>query len=85
MDSFDIVGWDPRGVGESSKPACSTKLDYLFDGVDYSPDNDAEKQKLIDVNKQFGEECVGDDKDLAAHIDTIESAKRYGRDSSSFG
>lgn len=75
LDSFDIVGWDPRGVGESSKPACSTKLDYLFDGVDYSPDNDTEKEKLIDVNKQFGEECVGDDKDLAAHIDTIESAK----------
>ena len=74
-DSFDIVGWDPRGVGDSSKPACSTKLDYLFTAVDYSPDDEAEKEKLIATNKQFGEECVGDDKDLAAHIDTIESAK----------
>lgn len=76
LDAFDIVGWDPRGVGQSSKLKCSEdSLDYLFDGVDYSPDDEAEKAKLIEVNKQIGQDCVNDEKDLAKHLTSIEATK----------
>ena len=57
LDSFDIVGWDPRGVGQSTKLKCtSANLDYLFDGIDYSPDNETELTAMLDVNKKVGQD-----------------------------
>ena len=30
LDRFDIVSWDPRGVGKSTPVACSPNLDFFF-------------------------------------------------------
>ena len=76
LDSFDIVGWDPRGVGQSTKLKCtSANLDYLFDGIDYSPDNETELTAMLDVNKKVGQDCVNTDKDLAKHLTSIEATR----------
>lgn len=75
LDRFDIIGWDPRGVGLSTHVNCGDKLDSLFSGIDYSPDNEQEIQKLKDANAQFGKECEKDDATLLPHLSTIESAQ----------
>lgn len=74
-DQFDIIGWDPRGVGASTKVACARDLDFLFDGVDYSPDTDAELAKLKEVNESFGKKCEKADKELLPFLSTENSVK----------
>ena len=55
-DRFDVIGWDPRGVGASAPIDCGARLDYLFSG-DTSPDDTAEWAALDDVSRRFAEEC----------------------------
>ena len=56
-DRFDIIGWDPRGTGESTPAVdCIDDYDEYF-SYDPTPDNDAEKQALIDVAKKFSGAC----------------------------
>ena len=48
LERYDIVGWDPRGVGKSTPVTCfnKTELDgYL--GRDSSPDSTAEDEELL--------------------------------------
>ena len=58
LDRFDIVGFDPRGTGEST-PAidCVDNYDPYF-AVDPTPDNEEEREALIDSSKLFAEECA---------------------------
>lgn len=75
LDKFDIIGFDPRGVGESTKVNCAKSLDKLFDGVDYSPENDAELNKLFEVNKWFSDRCKKADSELLPFLSTKETVK----------
>ena len=54
---FDIVGVDPRGTGGASPSSARTApdLDRYF-GADPTPDDAAERQRLIDVNRQFADD-----------------------------
>jgi pimeloyl-ACP methyl ester carboxylesterase len=74
LNHFDIIGWDPRGVGQSTNVQCSSSLDKLFD-VDYTPDDDTEIKALDDANKWIGQQCKKDDAQLLPHLDSIDSAK----------
>ncbi len=56
-DEFDVVSWDPRGTGGTIPVACSKQLDYLFDGIDYTPDTPAETRALERVNRKFAQQC----------------------------
>ena len=55
-DRFDIVGFDPRGAGESTPLDCVDDLDALYH-PDPSPDTAAERQALADVSRQFARAC----------------------------
>ncbi len=56
LDHFDVIGWDPRGVGASTAVKCGNRLDYLFSG-DSSPDDTAEWAALDDVSQRFANAC----------------------------
>jgi pimeloyl-ACP methyl ester carboxylesterase len=55
-DRFDVIGWDPRGVGASTSIDCGDRLDYLFSG-DTSPNDTAEWSALDAVSRRFADAC----------------------------
>jgi pimeloyl-ACP methyl ester carboxylesterase len=74
--AFDIVGFDPRGVGESTPIHClSDKALDSFVASDPDPDNPAEIAQSDSLLKQFGDGCVRESGALASHVSTVEAAK----------
>ena len=85
LDRFDVLGWDPRGVGASSPIDCGPRLDYLFSG-DTSPDDAAEWSALDDVSQRFAKDCgARTDAELLAHISTMETVRDMERIRRSLG
>ena len=76
LDHFDIIGWDPRGTGLST-PAidCVDDYDHYFADTDITPDDDAEKQQLIDLATEFTNNCVANNADLLPYVGTNNSAR----------
>ena len=75
-DAYDVVGFDPRGVVNSSPVDCidDSKLDALF-ASDGTPDTPAEVADLAATSKLFGVGCESKSPDVAPYMDT-ESAAR---------
>src|SRR5690606_11527573 len=55
-DRFDIVGFDPRGVGESSALDCHSHLQAIYD-VDPTVDSDDDRAAIVDTSEDFIAEC----------------------------
>lgn len=75
---FDVVGWDPRGTGQSTAVDCGSDLDYLF-AADTAPSTPAQLEALEAVNRQLAQTCAARSKDLLAHIasrDTVADMDR---------
>ncbi len=56
-DRFDLVSFDPRGVGESSPVVCHDNLQELV-AVDPDPDTEAEWQAAKAESKTFADNCA---------------------------
>jgi pimeloyl-ACP methyl ester carboxylesterase len=76
LERFDIVGWDPRGVGRST-PAidCIDDYDRYFTSVDSTPDTPAERDELIATAQDFARECIGKNRAIIQHVGTNNSAR----------
>jgi pimeloyl-ACP methyl ester carboxylesterase len=76
LENYDIVGWDPRGVGHSTPVTCFGKddLDHYF-SMDSSPDNAAELQARVDEQIAFGRSCLDRSGVLLEHISTAETVR----------
>ncbi len=74
LDRFDIVGWDPRGTGQSSPVDCVDDLDPYF-ALDPIPDSPAEKQAIIDASKQFDAACEQRSGRILPYISTQDTAR----------
>ncbi|HEX6247541.1 MAG TPA: alpha/beta hydrolase [Nocardioidaceae bacterium] len=74
--AFDIVGFDPRGVGKSTPVDClpDDELD-AFVASDPDPDDAQERAAADRMIAEFGAGCVENSGDLAAHVSTVEAAR----------
>lgn len=74
--SYDIVSWDPRGSGRSTPVACFTDRQMEdFIASDYSPENAAQTQQLIDLDTEFGRACLARSGGLLEHISTQDTVR----------
>jgi pimeloyl-ACP methyl ester carboxylesterase len=76
LDHFDIVGFDPRGVGRSDPIDCLTdaQLDQ-FAAADPDPDDVPEQEESDALLRQFGEGCLARSGNLTRHMSTVEAAR----------
>ncbi|WP_337062431.1 alpha/beta hydrolase [Kineococcus sp. G2] len=74
-EHFDVVGFDPRGVGGSDPLRClpDEEVDEFL-AADPTPDDAAEVRRLQRLTAELGEGCVASG-ELAAHVDTRTAAK----------
>jgi pimeloyl-ACP methyl ester carboxylesterase len=76
LESFDIVGWDPRGTGLSEPGIdCVDNLDDYFAGTDITPDDDVEREEIVDVAEDFANRCVENNEDIIQFVGTNNSAR----------
>jgi len=75
-DRFDIIGFDPRGTGESAPLDCltDTQLDAFIAG-DPDPDTPAEVKQYVGWYRTMGQGCAEKSGEVAAHISTYEAAR----------
>lgn len=73
---FDIVGFDPRGVGASTPVDClpDEELD-VYIASDPDPDTRREARMSDRLLRKFGEGCLERSGDLARHMSTEEAAR----------
>jgi pimeloyl-ACP methyl ester carboxylesterase len=73
---YDIVGFDPRGVGRSAPIDCvgDRELDALL-GMDPTPDDEGEQRSFAAGAKSFAESCGANAGPLLAHVSTVDAAK----------
>jgi pimeloyl-ACP methyl ester carboxylesterase len=73
---FDIVGFDPRGVGKSTAVHClsDAELDAQIH-VDPAPDSAAGRHKLVSSAKDFAAQCEKHSGWLLGHVSTLDQAR----------
>ena len=74
IDRFDIVAWDPRGVGQSDPHIdCVDNMDDYF-GLDPSPDDAAETNQLVAGAGVFASACMTRSGDFLPYVSTVDAA-----------
>jgi pimeloyl-ACP methyl ester carboxylesterase len=76
LEHFDVVGFDPRGTGDSSPVDCLTDAqmdDYL--AADPDPDDPQEAAAFARDVRALGRGCVRRTGDLVNHVTTVEAAR----------
>ena len=75
LDYFDIVGWDPRGTGDTEPSVdCVDNFD-LYMTEDITPDDDAEKKALIAEQQRFVDECEKQSGSILPFLSTATTAR----------
>ena len=75
---FDIVGFDPRGSGETSPVKCEDNLDGVF-SADYSPDTPAERADLDTKLQQLAQSCQARSGDLLPYVSSESTVRDMDR------
>lgn len=76
LEQYDIIGWDPRGVGDSTPVQCYGSAEAeAFTKVDSTPDDAAERTALIQATYDFAESCWEHSGTLLEHISTVETVR----------
>jgi pimeloyl-ACP methyl ester carboxylesterase len=73
-DRFDIVGFDPRGVGGTRPLDCGSNVVQMYD-ADPTPDDADDVTALLDESEEFVDECEAGHGELLAHLGTRDVAR----------
>jgi len=71
---FDVIGWDPRGTGNSAAIECDFDGDLLREG-DVSPDDARELAGLRARQEAFATSCGQSAGPLLGHVSTAETVR----------
>jgi len=75
-DDFDIVGFDPRGTGDSDPVDCISDEDLdAFVASDPDPETAEEGQAYQASYEAFFQGCVANSDSLVGHVTTVEAAR----------
>jgi len=77
-ENFNILGFDPRGVGRSSAVSCLTDAEtdeFLYDVSGFELGSDEDLAASRAAIKDFGAKCLEETGELLAHVDTVSAAK----------
>jgi pimeloyl-ACP methyl ester carboxylesterase len=71
-DRFDLVAFDPRGVGRSNPVHCASTLDPLFD-QSFEPTTVESRAALVDAVKALASACAARNGPLLSHVSTADA------------
>lgn len=75
---YDIVGFDPRGVGRSSAVSCGSPQfldEFNYGIIPGEPGSDAWLADLAAANAEFAQSCLDNTGPLLGFIDTVSAAR----------
>lgn len=75
---YDIVGFDPRGVGRSTAVSCfdDAQMDgFLFGIPEAERGSDAWLAEVADASREFGAACAEGTGELLGNVDTVSAAR----------
>lgn len=76
FQGYDIIGWDPRGTGESTPVRCATKEQTeAHNQLDGSPDDESEYRELLEASREFARLCRENSGRLLDHVSTLDTAR----------
>ncbi len=75
-ERYDLVGFDPRGVAESSAVVCrDSKQSEAGHRLDFTPDTAAEEKAYLDDSIAFGAGCAEKSGTVLPHVGTANAAR----------
>jgi pimeloyl-ACP methyl ester carboxylesterase len=77
-DRFDLVSFDPRGVGDSGAVKCGADIDPLFDHS-FSPADADERSALVSAFRTVVDACARDSGAQLPHVSTVDTARDLDR------
>jgi pimeloyl-ACP methyl ester carboxylesterase len=72
---FDVVSWDPRGVGKSTRLTCGADTVPPFLAADPDPDTPEEEATLEQRADAVAKDCAATDAALLPHLGTVDVAR----------
>lgn len=78
IENFDVIGFDPRGVGDSTAVTCydAPQMDDYLYGIPSAARGTAEwEAELLDAHKKFAEACDANSGGILPYITTVNAAR----------
>lgn len=76
VESFDIVGFDPRGTGASTSVTCGDdELSDQLNAADPVPDSPEETAEVDALVEEYAASCESESGDILPYLDTVSTAK----------